>query len=438
MAIYDFFLSRNNSVTIEEYVGHAGRLFYDDTNGVVRLSDGVTPGGNPIPITIATSTTAGSVKPNGSFSLNPADGTLSLLTATETRIGGVKLGPGVITNPQGQIIIDSTGLDFSFGDFAGLIGIYPEGSIKPGEEYALLQSIKEDEDIVIASNGEGSVNLVGEFRIYSANSDLDEVLAKPSEFRITANGQIRMLVPNVTDLAGGVQIVGNAAGIQKDPVNSGIMLHITGQDGIPARSYVDSIGEYAAFVGRRSNGTAAAPVGVLANDEITRFAANAYTSDNGYESFGIGQLRWYASEDITSTNKGGRAEFWITPVGAATTQKIVSFDGNGITMAEGKTITGTASTATNLAAASNILAGTVSIDPAIVNRSSVSVQTFTLTGLTTNHKIMVTPGTSLGFGILISAAWASTLNTLSVEFHNYTGNQDINLPAIDLQYFAWV
>ena len=439
MAIYDFFLSRNGApVTRETYVGHPGRLFYDDDTGEIRLGDGATPGGFPVPITLATADTAGSVKPNGSFSLNPADGTLSLLTATDTRIGGVRLGPGVETNAQGQIIIDSEGLDFSFGNFAAIVGVYAAGAPKEGESYALLQSIEDNEDVVIASNGTGSVNLVGEFRVFATDETIDDALIDTAGFRITDNGQVRIIVPDATNLSGGVQIVGNSLALQQDPVNTGVMLHITGQDGDEARSYVDSVGGYAAFVGRRMNGTAASPSGVLANQEVARFAANVYASDEGFGERGVGQLRWYASEDITSTNKGGRAEFWITPVGAATTQKIVSFDGNGITMAEGKTIAGTVSTATNLAAASNILAGTVSIDPAIVNRNSASVQTFTLTGLTTDHKIVVTPGTALGYGIVIAAAWASAADTLSVEFHNYTGNQDINLPAKDLQYFAWV
>ena len=49
MAIYDFFVSRNGSVSnTATYVGHKGRLFYDSTNGVIKLSDGVTPGGYPL------------------------------------------------------------------------------------------------------------------------------------------------------------------------------------------------------------------------------------------------------------------------------------------------------------------------------------------------------------------------------------------------------
>jgi hypothetical protein len=45
MAIYDFFLSRNNGPTANDYVGHSGRLFYDPAERVLRISDGVTVGG---------------------------------------------------------------------------------------------------------------------------------------------------------------------------------------------------------------------------------------------------------------------------------------------------------------------------------------------------------------------------------------------------------
>jgi hypothetical protein len=48
MALYDFFLSRNNCIDVNDYVGHNGRLFYEAETGIIRISDGVTPGGRPI------------------------------------------------------------------------------------------------------------------------------------------------------------------------------------------------------------------------------------------------------------------------------------------------------------------------------------------------------------------------------------------------------
>jgi hypothetical protein len=97
----------------------------------------------------------------------------------------------------------------------------------------------------------------------------------------------------------------------------------------------------------------------------------------------------------------------------------------------------TATTATNLTAATSILAGTLTIDPANINKTSASTQTFTLTGLTTSHKIVITAGTALTYGVSIVSAWASDADTLSITFHNYTGG-GINLGSTDIQYFAWV
>jgi hypothetical protein len=277
------------------------------------------------------------------------------------------------------------------------------------------------------------------FRVFPTNGSINGSLSVPSRFRVTKDGQVRILIPSPDALAGGVQIVGNTTGGQQDPVNTGVMLHITGLDGDDSRSYVDAVGGYAGFVGRRLNGTSANPTGVLANDEVTRFAANVYASDEGFGERGVGQLRWYASEKHYQ-----HQQRWQSRVldhssrRISDTKKLLLSNSTGITMAEGKTITGTVSTATNLVSASNILTGTVTIDPTVVNRSTASVQTFTLTGLTTNHKIVITSATAFGYGLFISAAWASAADTLSVEIQNFRGNQDVDLPAKTITYFAWV
>jgi len=99
-------------------------------------------------------------------------------------------------------------------------------------------------------------------------------------------------------------------------------------------------------------------------------------------------------------------------------------------------LSGTATTATNLAAATSILAGSLSITPGLVGKQAVSTQTFTLTGLTTSHKILVTCGTDLSYGVFITASYASAANTVSIQFTNVSGAQ--TPPALTLHYFAWV
>ena len=100
-------------------------------------------------------------------------------------------------------------------------------------------------------------------------------------------------------------------------------------------------------------------------------------------------------------------------------------------------LSGTASKANNLVAATNILAGQLSITPTQVGKINVSTQTFTLTGLTTSHKVVVTPAADQTFGIAMTAAYASSLNTLSIQFSNFTGN-NITPATFNVNYFAWV
>lgn len=446
MAIFDFFLSRNNGPTAQNYIGHEGRLFYDSVDGLFRLSDGHTPGGRIVSnLAIAATGTTPPTNPfQGELWYNPTTKELwaynngafrgTINPATPTTLGGIKAGPGVVVANDGTLSLDSTGIPFNFGDFYAFTNPGPEDG-------ACISSINADQDVNIVSNGTGSVNVVGEFHIHSTNEDLETALEARPKLAVNSDGQVTILVPTPDALAGGVNIVGNATATQQDPVNQGVMLHITGNDGIPARSYLDSVGDYSGFVGRRFNGTAASPTGVLANQEVSRYAANAFTSDLGFESTGIGQLRWYATENITSTNKGGRAEFWAVPTGGATAVKVVTIDSSSLTMASGKTLvgnlTGTATTATSLAAAGSILAGQLTVNPTNIVKGTASVQTFTLTGITTNHKIVALSATQLTYGITITAMWPSALNTISVEFQNIS-NADVDLGNININYFAWV
>jgi hypothetical protein len=416
MAIYDFFLSRNGApVTRETYAGHPGRLFYDDDTGEIRLGDGSTPGGFPVPITLATATTA----------------------------GGVKLGPGVELNSQGQIIIDSSGLDFSFGDFEAQVGTYPETHPKEGEDYALLSSTNAGQDIVLASNSTGVIKAVGEFEIYSPKNGPNLSMLSPPVFRVQNDGQIKIRVPATDPLEGAVEIVGSDTGATLSPAVEGVMLHITGnKDAFATSIYVDGVGGSGSFVGRRYNNCCEDPTPILNGETITRWAASGY-STTGFPSLGPAAVQIDAIEDFVGTSTGTQIKFFTAALGTNNRVLVASVDNQAGVTATKFTgpLTGnadTATTATNLAAATGILAGTISIDPTVITRSTASVQTFTLTGLTTDHKIVVTSGTAIGYGVTITAAFASAADTLSIEFQNILGNQDIDPGVKTLQYFAWI
>jgi hypothetical protein len=94
-----------------------------------------------------------------------------------------------------------------------------------------------------------------------------------------------------------------------------------------------------------------------------------------------------------------------------------------------------ATTATNLAAATGILAGTFTVSPNVA-KNSITTLTATITGLTTNHKIVITPQTVMVDNVsFFGAAYASAANTVSVQFSN--GNGAVNA-TFTIAYFAWI
>jgi hypothetical protein len=454
MAIYDFFLSRNNGPTVANYVGHSGRLFYDPTERVLRISNGSTAGGEVFNGIVTVTNLEPTDNFQGQIWLNPDTFELSIYhdgdfiptidVATETKLGGVKLGPGVTVNSEGQIIIDSSGLDFSFGDFAAITGLYSDST-----SYALLSSIKPDEDVVLASNGTGDIKVVGGFEVYATNGDVTGSLEVEPFFRILDDGQVRILVPLADTTEGGLEIIGSELGTSLAPGQAGAMLHLTGNPDLPTRVYHDTLSDYGSYVFRRYNGSVVSPTAVLANEDIGRINFTAATNA-GMGNVALAQIRVTALENQTATAQGSKIVFTVTPVGSAATSRV---DVATITTADGVTatkftgpltgnvtgnLTGTASTATNLAAAISILAGSLAINPGNINKNTSSTQTFTLNGLTTSHKIIITPATVMpDRNYAIRGAWASATNTLSVEIVNNSGG-NIDAGDINLSYIAFV
>jgi hypothetical protein len=73
--------------------------------------------------------------------------------------------------------------------------------------------------------------------------------------------------------------------------------------------YVDGVGGYAGFVGRRFNGLAADPTQILAGDEVTRLAANAYKT-GGWSGVGGSNIRFISTDNQTNTAQGMKIDFY--------------------------------------------------------------------------------------------------------------------------------
>lgn len=455
MAIYDFFLSRNNAASNPaNYIGHKGRLFYNDADGLFRLSDGVTPGGKVVAnLALASTGTTAPINPfEGELWYNPTTKELwayhngsfrgTINPATTSTLGGIKAGPGVVIANDGSLSLDSTGIPFNFGDFYAFTNPGPSDG-------ACLSSINLNQDVNIVSNGTGSVNVVGVFNVHTTDSDVEGALSAPPVFQVDASGDVRATTLNVVNssdlgLMAPLNVSINAQGLTKTPtVISGSVAQFTGRDNRSSLIVLDTYGvditntsTGGQFVFRTGRGTNNTTTAVIAGDRLGEVAAAGWAS-NGYGGLAVGGLRILAAENFTPSARGSKLELFVVSTGTTATTTVATVDQTGIVMGAGKTLKGTATTATNLAAATEILAGTLSIDPTSLPGASASVQTFTLTGLTTNHKIVVTSGTALGTGVIISAAWVSAPNTLSIEFQN-ANNQPIDPTAKTIQYFAWM
>jgi hypothetical protein len=285
MALYEFFTSRNNGSNAASYIGQAGRLFYDSTNGVVKLSDGTTPGGTSIPYTIATT----------------------------TAIGGIKAGPGANVSVDGTLTIDTAGLPTSFGNLSVVD--------------TTMTTVNANADLILASNGTGNVELRGNVHFHTTTSPGADPF-----FTANSDGQITMLVPAADPLAGAVKIVGSTTGGVFAPLNTGVMLQLTGNINDPSRFYNDAVNNFVAFVGRRLNGTLASPQATNAGDEFIRISATGHDG-NTIPNTACSRILFQSLENHTPTARGANLSFWTTAIGSTALVKTATFDSaNGLTV----------------------------------------------------------------------------------------------------------
>ena len=153
----------------------------------------------------------------------------------------------------------------------------------------------------------------------------------------------------------------------------------------------------------------------------------------------VGAFHAYANTALGSLATGANANTaaYLTTATINTTGNITA--GNVIATAHYGNVVGKA---TQLATAGTtaigtFLAGRLSAATGSVPKNSVATVTYTITGLTTNHKIIITPGTAMpDRQFHVTAAWASATNTVSIQYANNT-NGAISV-TLDINYFAFV
>ncbi len=296
----------NNVPNVESYVGESGILFFNFANGVIRLSDGITPGGVPIPYTIASNTV----------------------------IGGVKAGPGANIGLDGTLTIDTSGLPLSIGNLSFVD--------------TTISTLNPNVNLNVETNGTGNINLVGSVNFYKPDGPIE---SRRPFFEAANDGQITILIPAEDPLEGGVEIIGSSSGRYITPGQPGTMLQITGNPTVPTRVYLDGNNEYVSLVARRWGGNVLNPTQVLAGQDVLRINSTAATNLNGGNvgNVAMAQIRTTALENQTATAQGSSITFTVTPIGSAASARV---DVANVTVADGVT-------ATKFTTSGNVNAGNV-------------------------------------------------------------------------------
>jgi hypothetical protein len=164
--------------------------------------------------------------------------------------------------------------------------------------------------------------------------------------------------------------------------------------------------------------------GTITNANLATTATNAQNVIGG-----IGVATLTAGTGTAVSANSGTVTVWNT-IPAFNTSTLVA-------TAVSATTAKSATTATNLAVATSLFAGKLSAATGSIPKNSVATVTYTITGLTTNHKIIITPGTVMpDRQFSVTAAWVSAADTVSIQYANNTGGA---LSAtLDINYLAFV
>ena len=312
--------------------------------------------------------------------------------AAVNKVGGIKPGPGVDVSLDGELTIDTANLPLSFGNFTA--------------DNNVLSIVNVDENMILQTEGDAEIQLVGNIGFYKPAPLPPNVANR--YFSATSDGQIQILVPDSDPLAGAVNIIGSTSGNIQAPINTGVMVQITGQNNDESRLYIDGVGGYAGFIGRRYEGSATTPTQVLDGQEISRHGINGYTS-NGWLSIGQARISFVSTDNQDAANNGAKIEFWTTPKGntVANRAKTLELDASyGANIIGRLSVTGNANVG-NIGTASGIFTANVTAGNVLSSGAITSNSASAGVGYRTGAGGTVTQ--------LTDKTTAVTLNTLSGE-----------------------
>jgi hypothetical protein len=333
--IQNFFSSRDNNANTQAYVGQTDRLWYNPDTNSIRVSDGSTPGGLPINLDTDANASFNSITANTGTINGNLVVTGNISPAAEGKIGGVQPGPGVTIGNTGILTIDSANLPVSFGNF------YANNNI--------LTIVNVDEDMILATQGNAIVKLVGNVQFVAT----DSTPGTGNIFmNVENNGYMTIFAPGevANGALGLLSLNGSPTGNVIPIRGTGGMLHITGNPNTAARFTIDgfynntsgpqpSVSGYptAGFglnISRAARGTPDSPSYSHGGDTLGVYGAVGWVTGttNRFNPLPVAGLYFKAAEDFnTSTATGTYAEMILAPTGSNAGVVAANITSSGIT-----------------------------------------------------------------------------------------------------------
>ena len=141
---------------------------------------------------------------------------------------------------------------------------------------------------------------------------------------------------------GGVSIIGSTNGAYQPIVNSGGMLHITGNDGAVSRITNDAwgTGVFPAYVSRAGRGTAASPSASQSGDILSRYSSVGWGSTGFAGGLAANNIEVVARENFTNTAQSAEYRFYNAPIGSITKTLDLTINTEGLSFVGTSSTTG--------------------------------------------------------------------------------------------------
>jgi hypothetical protein len=225
---------------------------------------------------------------------------------------------------RGIYIGTNGGVYFNKGSEPVYLSLTDDSALISNNNTAIMTAIS---NVRIITDG---INTAQQFEFGSNGS-----LTVPGNLNIGGNvlttGTISLNNSSFASNTAFVKITASDNFVTQAPSNTNYMLHITGKANSVTRVVLDSFGQntYPLLSGRMARGSAAAPVATGNNDVLMRIVGNGWTGTE-FAPSSPAKIDFVASENYTDTTRGSRIEFWNTPTGSNTNQKIASFNADAI------------------------------------------------------------------------------------------------------------